>query len=242
MYGNAIARQLADGMRVFQKMTVTNRKLLATLVAAALCLLGRAPSVYAGAIQLTDVSQLTPGGTVVTYPSPTVDPFSFDLVAGGLTINFATAGLFTVIDSDGLSFDFPAGTTLLVNNLQSGPLTVTFSTGILEFGLFAQSLALDLETFTFDVHHGSSTTSFSAGPADNSGLPGVALFLGARGTNGDLIDQVIISEAANNDFVVGPLTFVEAAATDQVPEPASLLLLGTGLLGAVRLRKRHTRG
>ena len=222
---------------------MTKRKLLVTIVAAALCLLVRIPSVYAGAIQLTDVSQLTPGGTVVTYPSPFVDdPNSFDIAAGGLVVNFATAGLFTVIDSDGLSFDFPAGTTLLVNNLQRGPLTITFSTGIQEFGLFAQSLALDLETFTFDVHHGSSTTSFSAGPADNSGLPGVALFLGARGTNGDLIDQVVIGEAANNDFVVGPLTFVEAAAGDQVPEPASLLLLGTGLLAAVRLRKRQTRG
>jgi hypothetical protein len=73
-------------------------------------------------------------------------------------------------------------------------------------------------------------------------MPGVALFLGARATNGDLITQVVIGEAANSDFAVGPITFSEPVAVETVPEPASLLLLGTGLLGAVRLRKRQTRG
>ena len=219
------------------------RKFLASLVAAAVCLLCHVSSANASAIQLTDVSDLAPGAVVVTYPTPAPDPFSFDLTAGGITLNFSTPGLFTVLDSDGVSFDFPANTTLLVNNLQSGPLTITFSGGVHEFGLFAQSLALDMETFTFDVFHGpAAPTTFTAGPADNTGLPGVALFLGARGTNGDLITQVIIGETANNDFVVGPIMFTEAIAAEPVPEPASLVLLGSGLLGAgVRLRKRHTR-
>jgi PEP-CTERM motif len=220
-------------------MTVTKRKLAASIVAAAVSLLCRVPSAHAGAIQLTDVSDLTPGGTEVTYPTPIADPFSFDLAAGGVTLNFSTAGIFSVLDSDGVSFDFPAGTTLLLN--QGGSLTITFATGVQEFGLFAQSLAFDLETFTFEVFHRLSTTSFTAGPADNSSVPGVGLFLGARATNGDLIDRVIIGEAANNDFVVGPVTFSEAVAAP-VPEPASLILLGTGLVGAgVRMRKRYAR-
>jgi hypothetical protein len=221
-------------------MTVTKRKLAVSLVAAAVYLLCRVPPACAGAIQLTDISDLTPGGTELTYPTPIPDPFSFDLAVGGVTLNFSTPGLFSVLDSDGVSFDFPAGTTLLVN--QGGSLTIDFATGVQEFGLFAQSLAFDLETFTFEVFHGSSSTSFAAGPADNSGIPGVALFLGARGTNGDLIDRVVISEAASSDFVAGPVTFSEAATVETVPEPASLVLLGSGLVGAcVRMRKRYTR-
>ena len=224
-----------------KRMTVPKRKLLASIVVAAVCLLYRVPSAHAGAIQLTDVLDLTPGGTLITYPTPIADPFSFELAAGGVSLNFSTPGIFSVLDSDGVSFDFPAGTTLLLN--QGGPLTITFATGVQEFGLFAQSLAFDLETFTFDVFHGPSTpTSFAAGPADNSGLPGVALFLGARATNGDLITQVIIGETANSDFGVGPITFSEAVGAEQVPEPASLLLLGSGIVGAAvrRRRKRQT--
>jgi hypothetical protein len=221
-------------------MTVAKRQLLASIAVVAVYVFGQVPSAYAGAIQLTNVSDLTPGGTQITYPTPIPDLFNFDLSAGGVTLNFSP-GIFSVLDSDGLSFDFPAGTTLLLT--QGGSLTIDFGAGVLEFGLFAQSLAFDLETFTFDVFHGpAAPTSFAAGPADNSGMPGVALFLGSRATNGDLITQVVIGEAGNSDFAVGPITFSEPVAVETVPEPASLLLLGSGLIGAVRLRRRLTRG
>jgi PEP-CTERM motif len=218
-------------------MTVTKRKLLASVAVVAACLLGRVSSAYAGAIQLANVSDLTPGGTQITFPTSIPDSFNFDLSAGGVTLNFSP-GIFSVLDSDGVSFDFPAGTTLLVT--QGGSLRIDFGPGVQEFGLFAQSLAVDFETFTFDVFHGpAAPTSFAAGPADNTGMPGVALFLGARATNGDLITQVVIGEA-NNFFAVGPITFSEPVASE-VPEPLSLVLLGTGLVGAsLRMRKRRT--
>jgi hypothetical protein len=220
-------------------MTITARRLRNAIVAATIALMCSAEQARASAIQLNSPSDLSAGGTVVTFPGVLSDPFAFDITASAVTLTFSTPGLFTVMDSDGVSFDFAAGTTLLVNNLQSGPLTINFSTGVREVGLFAQSFAFDTEAFTFDVFHGAATpTAFSVGPADNSGLPGVALFVGARATGGDLITQLTIGESFNNDFVIGPITFAKAAAAEPVPEPTSLVLLGTGLLYVARRMRR----
>jgi PEP-CTERM motif len=227
------------------KLTVTKRKLLATIVAAAICLLGRVPSAHAGAIQLTDVSQLTPGGTLVSYPAAPPNPFDVD--AAGVLLSFSTPVAFNEFDQDG-SFapEFPPGSTLLFN-LLDGPLTIDFAPGIREVGFFAQGFSLDTpQAFAVNVFNGSSLlTSFLVGPDPNAGFPGTALFIGARAFDLDLITQLTVSNtelSADPSFVIGPLTFSEAAV-DQVPEPASLLLLGAGLVGAgVRMRKRHTSG
>jgi PEP-CTERM motif len=228
-------------------MTMTTRKLLNAIVAATIAVMCSAAQARASAIQLNSPSDLSGGGTEVTYPSSLPNPLAFDVAAGAVTLSFSTPGLFNVFEQDG-SFapDFPL-TSILLADLQQGPLTISFSTGIRELGFFAQGLFPDVpEAFTFNVFNGASLlNTFTAGPNDNAGLPGVALFIGARATGGDLITRLTVSNTGSSDeffdpsFVIGPITLGEAAAAAPVPEPGTLVLLGTGLLyGARRLRGR----
>jgi hypothetical protein len=136
---------------------------------------------------------------------------------------------------------------MLLADLQQGPLTISFLTGIRELGFFAQGLFPDVpEAFTFNVFNGASLlNTFTVGPNDNAGIPGVALFIGARATGSDLITRLTINNTGSSDeffdpsFVIGPITLGEAATGEPVPEPGTLVLLGSGLLyGARRLRRR----
>lgn len=239
---------------------MTKRKPLALIVAATVSLLCSVPSAYAGAIQLHDVSELSAGGTLVTYPTPPLpDPFDLDLTAGGVTLHVSTPGeLSTAFQADEFfAPQFPAGATLLAN-LLDGPLTIAFSTGVREVGFFAQGFIPEQQqAFTFSVFQGASIlNTFSVGPTDN-GIPGVALFIGARGTDGSLITRLTIANTGSSQvnpaffsaqffdpsFVIGPLTFAPDVAAEPVPEPASLLLLGSGMIGVVARwrRKRQAR-
>lgn len=228
-------------------MTMTIRKLSNAIVAAAIALMSSAAQARASAIQLNDSSDLSAGGTEVTYPIPLPNPLAFDVAAGALTLSFSTPGLFNVFEQDG-SFapDFPANSVLLAD-LQQGPLTISFWTGIREFGFFAQGFFPDVpEAFTFNVFNGASLlNTFTVGPDDNAGIPGVALFIGSRATGADLITRLTVSNTGSFDeffdpsFVIGSITVGEAATAQSVPEPGTLLLLGSGLLyGARRLRRR----
>jgi hypothetical protein len=227
-----------------KKMTIT--RLLGGLSVAAVLTCHAAPA-CASAIQLNSPSDLSAGDTVVTYPLGA--PLSpFDIAAGGVTLTFSTPGLFNVLLQDG-SFapDFPAASTLLAN-LFDGPLTVTFSTGIQEVGFFAQGYALNApEAFTFNVFDGASLLkTFTVGPNPNLGV-GVALFVGARANGADLITQLTISNTGSTDvsvdpsFVAGSVTLGQAVTAAPVPEPVSLVLLGTGLVGVGVKRWRATR-
>lgn len=227
-------------------MTTTKRRLLNSIGAATIALLCSAAQARASAIQLHDPSELS-GGAVVTFPETLPNPFSFDLQIGTISLTFTTPGVFNTLPSDGFATDFPADAFLLAD-VQPGGFSITFLPGIHEFGFFAQGLiAEQTEQFTFNVFNAASLLNpapFMTRADDNAGV-GVALFIGARATNGDFITKLIISntgppdESLDPSFVIGPITIGEAAAADPVPEPGTLVLLGSGLLhGARRLRRR----
>src|ERR1700704_5761805 len=138
-------------------MTMTTRRFLDAIVAATIALMCSAAQARASAIQLNSLSDLSAGGTEVTFPNSLPNPSAFDVTAGALTLSFSTPGLFNVFEQDG-SFapDFPPSSMLLAD-LQQGPLTISFLTGIRELGFFAQGLFPDVpEAFTFNVFNGAS--------------------------------------------------------------------------------------
>jgi hypothetical protein len=176
------------------------------------------------------------------------------LSAGGNTLTFTnTGGQFLRADQGNTWTPgaYPNGTKLLWNinpntNQAQGPITITFATGVHEFGFSVQqdNSNAGTTTWTFGVNGNSSgfTASAANGPVNTNG---VLTFIGLQDTADNGITSLTISSSDTsslglaNDFVLGPVTFgPQQVAT--VPEPSPLVLGGLcslGLFVARRLRR-----
>jgi hypothetical protein len=232
-----------------------HRYALALLTLAVLGL-AAAPA-RADVVQLTSPAQLGPGLLTTDYPNVTpgfagtLFPSPLTVATGGVNVVFTTAlsgagRLLRVNQGVGFFGDFAPGTEVLVtengSGVPSGPLTITFSIPILEFGLSAQNTFFEsgqTSTFTFSLFDGTAQLgTFVVSGLDNAGT----FFLGARAILGQQITRITISGAssindpeAQNNFGIGPVSF------RPIPEPATLVLLGTGLAGAAFARPRKRR-
>ena len=233
------------------------------LAAAALCALallgGRAAQAQL-ATQLTAPAQLGPGASVAQYPSNPTLASSFILPSFGTTLTFTSmpeptgATAFQTFVNQPNPFTgqpsldtnaFPNGTTLIdtfdPNTMTpTGPIQISFSTGVNEFGLFGQSAGTDTYHFNFSVFGGPNGTvplgSFTTADVLNtigSGPTGGgnATFVGAQALAGNLITKVILSDTSNttatNDFYFGPLSYQFSAP---VPESSTAVGFGMGTL------------
>ncbi len=206
-----------------------------------------------------DFPNVTPGFVGTFFNGPVV-------ASGGVvTATFTAAGGQLTRFDQGVGFfgSFANGTELVVTERASGapgapagtptgPLTITFNIPIFGFGISAQNTfaeADETSTFTFSVFDGMTLlgTFSRSGPDFVGPFQTDPLFLGVRAILGQQITRIVISGAstildsdgdgipdsrAQNNFAVGPPTVV-------VPEPATMVLLGTGLAGIAAARRRR---
>ena len=172
--------------------------------------------------------------------------------ASGTSANTADLNTVTVTDSGSFGFsvlqqndqwsgNFANGDFLLwtgnINTLDvdAVPVTLTFGSAVAGVGLqiqpdtFGGSFTASIDAFNAsDVNIGSFTsTGFSTSANDNS-----ALFLGVLSSTSDIKKITVnIISPPGVDFAFNELTFAD------VPEPASLFLLGAGMLPVFSRRR-----
>jgi PEP-CTERM motif len=229
-------------------MLHVSRARLTVATALAVTFAGASAS-QAAPIQLFSAAELSPTDVLYQYPARTtagtqpVVPSPFVLTGPDNVLTFTEAGsAFVRMDQEpstppagGWFGTFAAGTRLLYtgNNVDAdwfGPITISFGAPIFEFGLLAQfSDEFFAGPFFFTVFNGPTTlATFSRGV---SPLPS---FLGARAADDIFFTSILVRGPSfapgDNDFAIGPVIA-------QVPEPATLVLVGSGVVGFLVRRK-----
>ncbi len=195
---------------------------------------------YAGAVQLTSAADLNSVDVTVPYPAGTPFPSSFPAVSLPNPLILNAAG-------NTLTFSKPTGlfiiSTIFPGQLSTGnafgqfgaPITIDFATGVTELGFLATpNFRLPGFQFSFTAFNGSlALGTFNVATPPGRG----SVFLGVRATDADVITRLTVNHSIP-DFAIGPVTFGGAAAAP-IPEPMTLLLLGTGLVGVGAMVRRR---
>jgi len=202
-------------------------------------------AVQAQATIVTSPNQLIKPVQTALYPNSSgngsISPSSFTVAAGTNTLTYTATngtpngGFQSYVADLTVAPQFTVGSVLeevfndSISPTATGPLQISFQSGVTGFGLFAQNANADTQTFTLNVFNGNTSLgSFTFGPVDNSTPSGTAVFVGAQSNTGLRITRATLSSSStpgiginSNDFYIGSAS-VTLPCADIGQQPAGL--------------------
>ncbi len=166
----------------------------------------------------------------------TVIPTSFTATSTGgvgITGTLASPGRVRVQTSCGWNGNFATGDNLIWTNT-GGPLTLAFSQGV--SGAGAQIQADIFGAFTAKICDNFGDCFTENGNSTNAG-DNSAIYIGLLDTTPSITSITFSIVGGNTDFAINDLSLTTGQVTT-TPEPSSLLLFGTSLLGLASFRRK----